>query len=65
MVLACSTAAGLDFTFPFSSAPSSIVYSSGYFRMRDMVGAGALMTILQVALLLAVARLYWPMLGLL
>lgn len=64
MVLACSTAAGLDFTFPFSSAPSSIVYASGYLRMRDMLGAGTLMTVAQITLLLVVARVWWPMIGL-
>jgi sodium-dependent dicarboxylate transporter 2/3/5 len=63
MVLACSTAAGLDFTFPFSSAPSSIVYAGGYLRMRDMLGAGTLMTVAQIALLLVVARFWWPLVG--
>ena len=65
IVLTCSMAAGLDFTFPFSSAPNTIAYSSGYLRMRDMLGAGLLMTLLQVGLLLLAAWLYWPMIGVL
>lgn len=65
VVLTCSLAAGLDFTFPFSSAPSTIAYSGGYIGMRDMLGAGSLMTLLQVLLLTAVAFLWWPVLGIL
>jgi solute carrier family 13 (sodium-dependent dicarboxylate transporter), member 2/3/5 len=65
IVLTCSLAAGLDFTFPFSSAPNTIAYSSGYLGMRDMLGAGMVMTILQVILMLLVSWLYWPMIGVL
>jgi len=65
IVLTCSLAAGLDFTFPFSSAPNTIAYSSGYLRMRDMLGVGLLMTVLSVILLLLVSRLWWPLIGVL
>lgn len=65
VIFACSFAAGLDFTFPFSSAPSAIAFSSGYIRMRDMLVVGSLMTLVQIALLLLVARFYWPLIGLL
>jgi sodium-dependent dicarboxylate transporter 2/3/5 len=65
IMLTCSLAAGLDFTFPFSSAPSTIVYSSGYLRMRDMLVVGTVMTVSQVILLLLVSWLYWPRIGLL
>jgi len=64
IVLTCSLAAGLDFTFPFSSAPSSIVYAGGYLRMRDMLVVGSVMTLAQILLLLLVSWLYWPMIGL-
>ena len=64
IVLTCSLAAGLDFTFPFSSAPSSIVYAGGYLRMRDMLFVGSVMTVAQILLLLLVSWLYWPMIGL-
>ncbi|HEU0299200.1 MAG TPA: DASS family sodium-coupled anion symporter, partial [Longimicrobium sp.] len=65
IVLTCSLAAGLDFTFPFSSAPNTIAYSSGYLGMGDVVRAGAVMTVLQIVLLLVVAWLYWPLIGVL
>jgi solute carrier family 13 (sodium-dependent dicarboxylate transporter), member 2/3/5 len=64
-VLTCSAAGGLAFTFPFSSAPNTIAYSSGYLRMRDLLAAGSVMTALQVTILLLVAWLYWPLIGLL
>lgn len=64
IMLTCSLAAGLDFTFPFSSAPNSIVYASGYLRMRDMLFVGGVMTVAQILLLLVVSWLYWPMIGL-
>lgn len=65
IMLTCSLAAGLDFTFPFSSAPNTIVYASGYLRMRDMLVVGTVMTVLQILLLVLVSWLYWPMIGLL
>jgi solute carrier family 13 (sodium-dependent dicarboxylate transporter), member 2/3/5 len=65
IVLTCSLAAGLDFTFPFSSAPNTIAYSSGYLGMRDMLGVGMVMTLIQVVILLLVSWLYWPMIGVL
>jgi sodium-dependent dicarboxylate transporter 2/3/5 len=65
IVLTCSMAAGLDFAFPFSSAPNTIAYSSGYLHMRDMLAAGSVMTALQIALLLLVAWLWWPLIGVL
>jgi sodium-dependent dicarboxylate transporter 2/3/5 len=65
IVLTCSLAAGLDFTFPFSSAPNTIAYGSGYLRMRDMLGVGSLMTALSVVLLLLVSWLWWPLIGVL
>jgi sodium-dependent dicarboxylate transporter 2/3/5 len=65
IVLTCSLAAGLDFTFPFSSAPNTIAYSSGYLGMGDVVRAGSVMTVLQILLLLLVAWLWWPLIGVL
>jgi sodium-dependent dicarboxylate transporter 2/3/5 len=65
IVLTCSMAAGLDFAFPFSSAPNTIAYSSGYLQMRDVLAAGSVMTALQIGLLLLVAWLWWPLIGVL
>lgn len=65
VVLLCSLAAGLDFTFPFSSAPNAIAYAGGYLGLRDMVLAGGIMTLLQVLTLLLLAGTYWRWIGVL
>lgn len=65
LVLAASIGAGLDFALPFSSAPNTIVFASGYLRMMDVVKAGGLMTIVSVIIVLLVARFWWPILGIL
>lgn len=63
LTLSTSIGAGLDFALPFSSAPNTIVFASGYLRMMDVVKAGALMTIASIAVVLVVARIWWPFLG--
>lgn len=63
LTLATSIGAGLDFALPFSSAPNTIVFASGYLRMMDVVKAGALMTIASILVVLLVARVWWPVLG--
>jgi sodium-dependent dicarboxylate transporter 2/3/5 len=64
LTLATSIGAGLDFALPFSSAPNTIVFASGYLRMIDVVKAGGLMTIASVLIVLLVAWLWWPLIGL-
>ncbi|MFN8666694.1 MAG: DASS family sodium-coupled anion symporter [Gemmatimonadaceae bacterium] len=64
LTLATSIGAGLDFALPFSSAPNTIVFASGYLRMMDVVKAGAIMTVASIAIVLLVAWLWWPILGL-
>jgi sodium-dependent dicarboxylate transporter 2/3/5 len=64
LTLAASIGAGLDFALPFSSAPNTIVFASGYLRMTDVVKAGGVMTLLSVLIVAVVAWLWWPMIGL-
>jgi sodium-dependent dicarboxylate transporter 2/3/5 len=64
VVLTTSFAAGLAFTLPISSAPNTIAYASGYVSMRDMFVVGSIMTCAQLLLLLLLAWLYWPRIGL-
>ncbi|MGH7501724.1 MAG: SLC13 family permease [Longimicrobiales bacterium] len=63
MVLTTCFGAGMAFTLPISSAPNTIAYASGYVGMRNMVVTGSIMSIAQLALLLLVQWLYWPLLG--
>lgn len=64
LTLATSIGAGLDFALPFSSAPNTIVFSSGYLGLTDMVKAGGIMTLLSVVLVLVLVWAWWPVLGL-
>lgn len=64
LTLATSMGAGLDFALPFSSAPNTIVFSSGYLRMWDVVKAGGVMTIVSVLLVGLLVGVWWPLLGL-
>ncbi len=63
LTLATSIGAGLDFALPFSSAPNTIVFSSGYLRMTDVLKAGGVMTLLAIALVTLVVLFWWPLLG--
>lgn len=65
IVLATSLGAGLDFLFPISTAPNTMIYASGYLRTSDFVRVGAIMTVVQIAIILLVVKLWWPLLGLL
>lgn len=62
--LATSLGAGLDFMFPISTAPNTIVFASGYLRTRDFIKAGSIMTIGCILILIVVIRYWWPFIGL-
>lgn len=64
LTLATSIGAGLDFALPFSSAPNTIVFASGYLRMTDVIKAGGMMTIASVAIVVLIAWFWWPLIGL-
>lgn len=64
VVLAVSFGAGLDFMFPMSTAPNTIIFASGYLKTSDFLKAGLLMTVASVLILVAVVRFWWPMIGL-
>lgn len=64
MTLAVSFGAGLDFIFPMSTAPNTIIFSSGYLRTSDFIRLGSVMTIASVGILALVVKFWWPMIGL-
>lgn len=64
VVLAVSFGAGLDFMFPMSTAPNTIIFASGYLKTSDFLKAGLLMTVVSILILVAVVRFWWPVLGL-
>ena len=64
IVLATSFGSGLDFIFPISTAPNTIIFASGYLRTSDFVRAGLMMTLASILILLLVIKFYWPLIGL-
>jgi len=64
ITLAASFGSGLDFIFPISTAPNTIIFASGYLRTSDFVKAGLLMTIASMLILALVVRYWWPLIGL-
>jgi solute carrier family 13 (sodium-dependent dicarboxylate transporter), member 2/3/5 len=65
MLLATSFGSGLDFMFPISTAPNTIIFASGYLRWIDFVKAGLIMTVTSMLILALVVKFYWPLIGLL
>ncbi|MFQ6047937.1 MAG: SLC13 family permease, partial [Phycisphaerae bacterium] len=63
MTLTVAVPAGLAFCLPISSPPNAIAYSGGYIRIRQMVRMGVAMNVVALAVFLAVARFYWPLIG--
>ena len=64
LVLAVSFGAGLDFMFPMSTAPNTIIFASGYLKTSDFLKAGLLMTAASILILIAVVMWWWPLIGL-
>jgi anion transporter len=63
-------AAGMIWTFAaggkifvYQSGVLLVGYSYGYFDTRDMLKVGALLTVVECAILLLLVSLYWPLLG--
>ncbi len=64
MTMAVAIPAGLAFSFPISSPPNAICFSSGYYGVRDVVRRGVFMSLAALFVVLLTMGLYWPMLKL-
>jgi len=64
MAPAVALPAGLAFTLPVGTPGNAIAYSSGYLRLRDMLGPGFILVAIAWAAFNLVARYYWPLIGL-
>ncbi len=49
---------GLAFTYPIGSPPNAIAYSSGYYRVKDVILPGALLCLLGIGIISFFAVLY-------
>jgi len=64
MAPAVALPAGLAFTLPVGTPGNAIAYSSGYLRLRDMLGPGFVLVAVAWAAFNLVAIYYWPLIGL-
>ena len=50
--------------FVYQASSYILGYSYGYFEARDLFRVGAILTLVEGALLMALVPLYWPLIGL-
>ncbi len=60
VMLAVAVPSGFAFTLPVGSPPNAIAFSAGYYRVRDVIGAGAAMAALSFVACVVAAVVLWP-----
>ncbi len=63
MTMAVGITAGLAFSLPISSPPNAICFSAGYYRVREVVRRGVVMSAISLVVMLVLIGLYWPVLN--
>lgn len=59
-MVAVAVASSYGMTLPISTPPNAIAMGSGAVQTRDMIKAGGLIGVIGMALVLLLARYYWP-----
>lgn len=62
MAVLVAIGVSLDFIVPVGTPPSTIAYSSGYVRVKDMALSGTVIALIGVLVLTCMAVFYWPLL---
>lgn len=62
-VFLVASAAGLGYILPMSTPALALAYSSGYIRVKDLLGPGIILNLISWISLLLMAYLWWPVLG--
>jgi sodium-dependent dicarboxylate transporter 2/3/5 len=55
---------GLAFTLPIATPPNAIAYSSGYYKISDVIKPGLILNILSWLVFIIIALTYWKFVGL-
>jgi sodium-dependent dicarboxylate transporter 2/3/5 len=64
ITLSVALPGGLAFSLPMGSPPNAIAYSSGYYRISDVVKFGLILMLISWLAYMLVAKFYWPLIGL-
>lgn len=64
ITLSVALPGGLAFTLPMGSPPNAIAFSSGFYRVKDVVKYGLFLMFISWLAYLIVSNFYWPLLGL-
>jgi sodium-dependent dicarboxylate transporter 2/3/5 len=64
MVFMVAVPSGLAFVLPIGTPPNAIAFSSGYYRVEDVIKPGIIMVIISWLLFNLAVRYYWPLIGL-
>lgn len=64
MVFVTVISAGMAFMLPVSTPAMAMVFSSGYLRTRDSLIPGILLNGIAIGVVVCLAWLYWPLIGL-
>jgi sodium-dependent dicarboxylate transporter 2/3/5 len=62
-VLIVAIPSGLAFALPMGTPPNAIAYSSGYYEVRDILVPALVLNIVSWILFIALAAIYWPLVG--
>jgi len=63
MVFMVAVPSGLAFVLPIGTPPNAIAYSSGYYRMGDVIKPGIVMVVVAWLLFNLAVKWYWPLVG--
>ena len=64
ITLSVALPGGLAFTLPMGSPPNAIAFSSGFYRVKDVIKYGLFLMFVSWLAYLIVSNFYWPLLGL-
>jgi sodium-dependent dicarboxylate transporter 2/3/5 len=63
MVYMVAVPSGLAFILPIGTPPNAIAFSSGYYRIEDVIKPGVVMVVLAWVLFNLAVKFYWPLIG--
>ncbi len=64
VTLLVALSGGLAFCLPMGTPPNAIAFASGYYRISDVIKAGIILNLISIIVIILVALLYWPLVGL-